>query len=334
MERFRYELDPYNRLVLDKGGGSGLPEFRRALDGRFKIDKDNNLSYHVKAPLSPSEKIPHQIRLRGEWSLTDNHDLRLTLDKLGRATFGDQVTLQGEILDVKANSLLFAVTTRACAGARSTYVLDLAGSWKADENNRLAFRVKKGNGAYDALTFSAEWEITKDHRIIYRYEKADLVTKKKKVRELSFAGHWDIKDKLRISYVLDGRTDSVFDFIASAGVFKKDYIKYEIGIGLSGRLRPKGRTVTLSGKWNLKKDAGLVFEIEYEGGRPHAIIFGADALLKDKDTVSLRLKNDIENKDLGVTLELSRRIFRGEGEAFLRALKDGRESAIYAGAAW
>jgi hypothetical protein len=334
MERFRYELDPYNRLVLFDGGRSGLPEFRRVLDGRFKIDKNNNLSYHVKAPLREAEKIPHQIKLKGEWALTDDHNLRLTLDKRGRETFGDEVTLRGDILDAKANSLLFAVTTRKAAGARSTYVLNLAGSWKADENNRLSFRVKKENGASDILTFSAAWEVDNNHGIVYRYEKSDLVTRKKKIHSLAFRGSWDIKDACRISYALDGRTDSVFDFMTSAGVFKEGYIKYEVGIGLAGRLRPKGKTITLFGKWSLKRGAGLVFEVEYGNGRLAAITFGADAELTDKDKVSFRLKDRAGNKGLEATLELSRRIFNGEGGAFLRALKEKRESAIYAGAAW
>jgi hypothetical protein len=33
-------------------------------------------------------------------------------------------------------------------------------------------------------------------------------------------------------------------------------------------------------------------------------------------------------------LELSRKIFEGDGEAFMRILKTGREVAIYAGGAW
>lgn len=334
MERFRYDLDPYNRLVLTKGGESGLPEFRQVLDGEFKLDKNNRLSYRVKTPLRESENIPNQLKLRGKWSLTDNHDFQLTLDKECRETFGDKLTLQGEVLDARSDSLLFAVTTHTARAGTSTYVLNIAGSWKADENNRLTFRVRKEKERYDRLEFSAAWEVNNNNEIVYRYQKSDLISGKKKFHELAFKGRWDIKDACRISYVLDGRTDSVFDFMASAGVFKEGYIKYEIGIALAGRVKPKGRTVTLFGKWNLKRNTGLVFEIEGKSGRPGAITFGADAELTDKDTVSFRLKKDIGNKDLGATLELSRGIFKGEGEAFLRALKDGRECAIYAGAAW
>lgn len=335
MQKIRYELDPHNRLILDETGQkSGLPEFRKVLDGKFKTDKNNSLSYHIKAPLSGNENIPYQIRLKGEWALTDNHELRLTLDKSGRETFGDQITLQGEILNVNESSLLFAVTTTTKENTQSTYVLNIGGSWKADKFNRLSFHIRKEEGRYDILTFNGTWEINKNHQIVYQYEKAQLIRKKRQTHTLTFKGYWDIKGKTRISYILSKDTGSVFDFKTSAGIFKEDYIQYEIGVGLTDREKQPMRTIKLFGKWNLKKDVGLIFEIEYENKTVKAIIFGADARLTDKDTVSFKLKNDMENKDMGINLELSHKIFTGDGEAFLRVLASRRESAIYAGAAW
>lgn len=335
MQKIRYEIDPHNRIVVaGSGEANDLPKFRKVLDGKFRIDENNNLSYHIKAPVSRNENIPHQLKLKGEWSLTDNHELRLTLDKWGRTTFGDQITLQGEILDVNENSLLFAVTTTTKEKTQSTYVLNLGGSWKADEFNRLSFHVKKEKGAHDILTFTGAWELNKDHRIIYQYEKARLLRKKTEIHTLIFKGYWEILEKARIFYVLSKASDSAFEFKTSAGIFKEDYIKYELSVGLSGKPKPVTRTLTLSGRWNLKKDVGLIFEIEYEDKKQKAIIFGADAKLTDNDTILFRLKNNVENKDIGVSLELSRKILKGDGEAFLRALASRRESAIYAGAAW
>ncbi|MCX5686782.1 MAG: hypothetical protein NTW09_04930 [Candidatus Omnitrophica bacterium] len=334
MQKTRYELDPYNRLILrESRAGSDLTKFRQVLDGRFRID-GGGLSYHVKAPLPEGEKIPHQIRLKGEWSLTDDHNLRLTLDKSARKTFGDRITLEGEVLDVNANSLLFAVTTIAKENTRSTYILNLDGSWKADKFNRLSFHAKKEKGRYDILTLNGAWEVNENHEIIYQYEKADLITKKKRTHTLTFKGHWDISKKGRISYLLGGGTDSLFDFMVSAGIFQEENIKYEVGIGLTNRVRPMTKTVSLFGKWNLKKDAGLVFEIQYDDRKTGRIIFGADARLTDRDTVSFRLKSGLTNDDIGVELELGRDILKGGGEAFLRALASRRESAVYAGAAW
>lgn len=335
MQSVRYEIDPYNRIVIaGSGTANDLPKFRQALDGRFQTDENNDLSYLIRAPLSEDENIPNQIDLRGKWSLTDDHELRLTLDKLGRKTFGDQITLEGEILDVNKDSLLFAVTTVTKEDTLSTYVLNLGGVWKADENNRLSFHVRKEGGKYDILTFSGAWEVNKNNQIIYNYERADLIRKKSRTHTLLFKGYWDIKEKLRISYILSADTDSVFTFNAGVGIFKEGYIKYELDIGLSASAQPLTRAITLSGRWNLKKDVGLIFEIEYENKDIRRIVFGADAVLTDKDTVLFKLKDDVENKDIGATLELSHEILEGEGEVFLRALLSRRELAVYAGAAW
>ena len=167
MQKVRYEVDPHNRLVLEKTRRKTLlPRFRKVVDGHFKIDKKNTLSYHVKSPVPRSANIPHQVKFRGKWSLTKKHGLRLTLDKWGRQTFGDQLTLQGDIIDVNKNSILFAVTTRTKEGVQSTYGLRFQGSWQADKHNRLTFRVKKEEGKHDILIFNGIWEINKNHQMM------------------------------------------------------------------------------------------------------------------------------------------------------------------------
>lgn len=325
MQKVRYEIDPHNRLV------AGLHRFRKVLDGRFKVGKDNTLVYHVKAPVPRGADIPHQVKLKGNWSLTKNHDLRLTLDKWGRQTFGDKLTLKGDMIGVNKNSILFAVTTRAKEGTRATYTLRLGGAWQADEYNRITFRVTREKGKYDILTFDGTWEINKDHQIIYRYEKARLIRKLKKIHTLTLKGYWDIKDKARVSYVIDKNTNSSFNFRTGLGFFKENYIKYEVGIVLSHRPKPVKRTITLFGKWKIMKNTELVFEVKYENQKIRAMVFGAEARLTDKDTILFRLRND-KGKDISANLKLSRRILKGEGQAFLRALKSERESAVYAGA--
>ena len=335
MQKIRYEIDPYNRIVIaGSGTANDLPRFRQVLDGQFKTDENNTLSYLVRAPLPKNDNLPNQINLKGTWSLTDDHQLRLTLDKSARQTFGDQITLQGQLLDVYANSILFAITTTTKENTQSTYVLNLGGSWKADDNNRLSFYVRKEDGKYDILTFNGIWQINKNHQIIYQYEKADLIRKKRQTNTLTFKGYWDIKDRIRISYILSGDTDSVFNFKTGLGIFKEDYIQYEVGITLTDHQQQAIQTVKLSGAWNLKKDVGLVFEIECKDKKTKAIVFGADAKLTDNDTVAFKLKDDVENKDIGVNLELSHEILKGDGEVFLRTLASQRELAIYAGGAW
>ena len=332
MRKVRYEVDPHNRLIIDETGRKTLlPRFRKVLDGKFKVNKNNTLSYHVKAALPSGDKVPHQVKLRGKWSLTRGHDLRLTLDKWGRQTFGDQITLRGEIIGVNKNSLLFAVTTRTKEDIRSTYILNFRGSWQTDKNNRLTFTVKRERNRHDILTFNGAWEIDRNHRVIYRYETARLIRKSKKIRTLTFKGHWDIKGRGRISYVIDRNTNSVFNFKTGFGIFKDKYIKYEVGIGISRRPKPLKRTVTLFGKWKIKRNIGLVFEVKYEKGKISAIVFEALAKPGGKNTVLFRLRNDI-NKDIAASLKISRKILKGEGEIFIRGRKSKRESAVYAGA--
>jgi len=329
-------VDPYNRLILDIPGSkySGLPRFRKTIEGRFSLDRYNNLTYQIKAPVSEGENIPHQVRLKGDWTLTDSHRLKFTLNKLGRQTLGDQLTLEGEILDVGDNSLLFAVTTTSKRDMRTTYVLELGGVWKADRRNRLSFHIRRESGRYNVLTFNGAWEVDKCNKIVYRYEMADLATKKRRVHTLEFDGYWDIKDRYRISYSFGTGTDSSFDINTSAGIFRENYIKYEVGIGVKGYARPVERVIIFSGRWYLKEDIGVVFEFKYADKKTRQIVFGADFKITGKDTVSLRLKSSEDDKDIGAAVELSRKIFKGDGEMFLRALVSGREQAVYAGAAW
>ncbi len=337
MDKLRYEVDPHNRLVVSETGKRlPLTRFRRVFDGRFKAGPNNSLIYHIKAPMygiMPERKAPHQVKLRGKWSLNKNHDLVLTLDKWRRQRPGDELTLQGQIVAASANAISFSVTTRSEKNIESRNILKLQGRWQADAHNRLTFRVKKGEGKHDSLTFDGIWEVNKKHRIVYRYEKAQLIRKLKLKKTLIFEGHWDIARRNRLSYEISRQAKSAFEFRTDIGVLDKNYIKYRIGIGVSNKKQPIRRVITLFGTWKIKRNIGLLFEIEYEKGKAKTIVFGAKAKLAKKDKVEFKLKNRL-HKDLGLELKLSRKLLKGDGEAFLKLLKSKKEAAIYAGAAW
>jgi len=320
----KYEFDPYNRLAVK---GSALRGARKVLDGQFRISDANTLTYQIKTPVPNGIKAPHQLKLKGEWSLTKEHQLRITLDKTARQTFGGQLTIQGEIIDARKNSLLFAVTTKTKDNTPSIYILEFVGSWQADEHNRLTFRINKERGRFDYLTFDGIWQIDKNYQITYSYHKEQLARKKKELHTLIFQGHWDIKDKARLSYVIDSNSASGFDFKTSVGIFRDNYIKYELGIGL---LR---KTVTFFGEWKIKKNIGLIFEVKREARKIQAITFGAQARLGDKNNLIFSLRNSL-NKEIGVELGLSRDIFDGDGQAFLRLLESKKETAMLAGIGW
>ena len=142
-KKVTYEIDPYNRLIINKSGKkSELSRFRQVLDGRFKVDKNNTLTYHIKAPVPQGTELPHQVKLEGKWVLDKDHNLCISLNKLCRETLGDKLTLKGEIVDTSKNSLAFILTTRTKDNMQSIYILQLKGAWQADKNNRLTFRNK------------------------------------------------------------------------------------------------------------------------------------------------------------------------------------------------
>ena len=337
MEKLRYEVDPHNRLIIQETGKKlPLTRFRRVLDGRFKTGPNNSLIYHIKAPMygvTPDLKAPHQVKFRGKWSLTKNHDLKLTLDKWRRQRVGDELTLQGQIVAASADSISFAVTTRSKKDIATTDILKLQGRWQADEHNRLTFRVKKGEGRHDTLTLDGIWEVDKNHRIVYRYEKAQLIRKRRLKKTIIFEGHWDIAKRNRLSYQISRQAKSIFEFQTAIAALDKNYIKYRVGIGISGKKQPIRGVITLFGTWKIKRNIGLLFEIKYEEGKTKAIVFGANAKLTKTDNVEFKLKNYL-HKDLGMELKLSRKLLKGDCQAFLKLLKSKKEASIYVGTVW
>jgi len=331
VERIKYELDPFNRLIAKKTGDkSQVRAFRKVIDGTFKIDKNNTLKYHAKIPSKIGSQLPHQIKLNGQWSLTKDHKLCLTLNKRGRGV-SDQLTFESQILDVKKNSIVFAITTRSKNNITKTYILDLKGKWQADKNNRLTFGVKREGGKHNLLTFDGKWETNKNHQLIYKYVTGKLVRKEKQLRTLTFKGHWEINDKTHITYLVGHRSDSVLKFKTGVGIFKDKSISYEVGVGLSKGKVPVKQTVTLYGNWKIKGRGKLVFEVEYEKGKLYAISFNAEAKLTDKNSVKFKLKNEL-NQNLGAQIELIRSILKGNGEVFIRFLGSRKEKTVLIGA--
>ncbi|MDD4981054.1 MAG: hypothetical protein PHC54_07370 [Candidatus Omnitrophica bacterium] len=316
IEKIRYEIDPLNRLIFKKGGAG----FRYVVDSTFRIDKNNLLTCQLKS--SPYPSIPRQLKLCGEWSLDKKHNLTLTLNKTQ-----DKLILKSEIIATRADALVFSVSTRDSYGKTHLYTLQLEGRWHADKHNRLSFLVKKQKDSYDTLTLTGSWEVNAQNQLIYTYTKTALKTKKKITQAITFKGFWDITEKYRISYALNEELNSGFDFRVSLGKPLKRGLQYEIGIGAA----PLKKKITLFGSWKINKKLGLLFEMPCEEGRLRSIVFEAACSLGSGYNLNLRLKNP-RHEDLGINLKLSKTLFKNQGEAFLEALKEGKEISLLAGA--
>jgi hypothetical protein len=321
----QYDIDPHNKLVFTKSSRrKGLPKFRKVLEGRFKTDKNNTLTYHIKRSSAPD--LPQQIKLDGKWSLDRDYNLRLSLNKWQKNP-GGSITLKGDITDVKANSIFFAVTVKNHPSKSTVYILELKGSWRTDKYNRLIFHVNKKNGETDHLLFKGTWDINKNNSIVYTYKKSHLKTKKNMLNMLTFKGYWDITEKQRLLYVLNKRINSFFDFRISTGKPTTRGMLYEIGIGVN----PELKKIKISGKWKLNKKLGILFEVRYDKGETKNIIFGASCKLGKTSSLELRLTNP-SGKNMGMNLKLSKTFFDKQGRAYFRALTSGREKQILIGA--
>ena len=131
-EKIRYEIDPHNRLISTKTGKeSNLPNFRTVIDGKFKLDKNNQLSYHLKQ--SQSSDTPQQIKLKGKWALDKDHNLAFALDKWGNQIAGNKLTLKTELIEAKADKFSFTIATKESSGKTQLYILQFEGLWQADK---------------------------------------------------------------------------------------------------------------------------------------------------------------------------------------------------------
>lgn len=323
MDKVRYETDPYNRLVVSERG-LGVNRQRRVIEGRFAVDGVNRLTYISKSPAGTGEG-PGEFRFSGSWSLTKVHELRYKFDAENRSGGRGAITISGEIIGSKGDCLAFAVTTKTLDGVTKTYILELSGAWSLDDSNRIVFSVSREGRHSDELVFDGRWAMGKDSSIRYRYERA--------AHEIVFRGAWRLGGPALAIFDLSGSTNSSFRFCGSIARCESDRVIFEIGAGVRKRLRPAMKSIVINGRWKLSESAGLEFEGELSGGRLYSVSFGASARLTDRETLELSLRAHPGGRDLGIKLELKRRMIKGDGSLFVRMIAGSEESAVTAGGA-
>jgi len=321
----KYEIDPHNRLVsCESAKDSGVQFFRQVLDGKFVIDKNNNLSYHIKK--SNHKNIPQQIKLRGDFSLNKLHHLVFTLDKWNNQVFQDKLVLKAAIIDAKNNELSFSLITKDDSEKTLFYILKVKGCWNADEQNRLCFNIAKSNGQVDTLVFEGIWQVDNNNELIYSYFESNTKRKKKKKQTITFKGYWDITKANRLIYQLAKDNGSSFDFKVKLARFSQAQLLFSVEVGAQA----VKRIISLSGGWKLDKNLGLIFEMCYADKRIKSIGFQAMCKLQNENTLSFRLYNS-RGEDLALEVKLSRDIFEGTGEVYLKTLTGAGNNGIYLG---
>ena len=296
-----------------------------------------------------SQLIKHAETFEGRWKLTPDH--KLVYRKRGKA---EQAALTGTLVAGEAGALVIAVTARGGVGKTVAGTARLSGRWELDKKNRITFYVERGSQRYDRLTFQGAWELNDHHEVVYAYKTRETLkggrNNKRRARQttqkLTFKGFWDIAEDNRLTYLVEGDTESAFrvrgTFETKSLRAKTGALRYQAGIeyrtARGARKRVK-RTLTLFGKWKLSRDLALSFEVEYSGGRKAPITLGADfklpwregpaaAALPDK--ISIDLKNR-SGRPLGIELVLTKDFLKGKVKTFLRLARSTRESAVEVG---
>lgn len=324
----RLATNPYNQLLI-KPPRAQTPI---SVNGRFSV-QNNQLIYHINEPASWRRKydLPNKIRFTGTWKLNSNYDLELILDESRSQHAGDRLIINGEIISAENDRLVFRVITRKVAPGvsdeadlHSFQLFKLSGVWQADERNQLSFTVKKDVNP-GILTLQGAWEINRNQKIIYTYERIDRKTKAKVSGVLTFEGFWDVGEAERLRYILSGNPNSCFDFrvqLESQNLYpSQGQIKYRIGIGVSTRQRPNEKILSLFGTWKFSRTLGLLFEMDYGEDRLRALEFGAEVVLSSKDKFTFYLKGQ-RNQPLGLSVTFTRKFLKShDAEAFVRLEK-------------
>jgi len=330
--KYHYSVNPDNRLLVKS---SSTKRFL-AVDGRFGLDKNNQLVYWLNEPVSWRRKygFGNKIVFKGQWQLNPNYDLEFTLAQNSSQFRNDRLAIKGEIVSCDNDELAFEVATIDKRGLTHIQLLKLSGAWQADELNRISFVVEK-KASPETLTLQNIWQVNRNQQITFSYEKINLKTKTKISRNLTFQGFWQINSANRLTYILSHSSKSIFDFRAqleSPNLYPKEKaIKYRIGIGLREDRPQRVKIISLYGAWKFSRKLGVLFEMEYGRGNIRALKFDANANLSKKDQITLSLLAR-KGEPLGINLTFRHRFLKKlDAEAFLKLKKLEREAGIEAG---
>ena len=266
----RYELDEDNRLIVEDPAEALRP--RRVVEGRVSVDRKNRLVYETSSPVL-GDAGPRRLALEGAWSLTDAHELALTVHETERQA-RSVLYVKGALVQARAHALVVALRQSEGEDLRAANRFSLAGRWQADAKNRLTFLVEQADGEDDRLTLQGGWEVGPHHELLYRYREVATGRRRRDEHTLVFEGAWDFPAANRLVYRLEGSTDSAFELKASLQspslIAREGAIIYQVGIGASGGRTQRTR-VALYGAWKVHTDLSVSFEIPYAHGRVQAI---------------------------------------------------------------
>jgi hypothetical protein len=308
------------------------------------LDEHNRIKLSGKGPGVASETlvrsafpdvVPEKTRIDGKWSLTENHDLSLSVSASDTGLSGKTIILRGDILSPSSSGFLFRVRhCDALSGARSR-TIELKGVWAADDKNRITFRAAKADGRYDVLTFNGTWDIGPDNELSYKFVKTGLKKGDKKETVIAFRGHWDLY-RSRIVYSIQGGGGSFFSFKAAVQskslMAKKGEIRYQLGAEVSSRKAGgagTSRAVSIFGTWKLSREFKTSFELKSTEKKKRQITFGIERVFAKGHKITVSLKDSAGEK-LGMDVTFTG-TFKKDAEFFLSLGRSAPEISLIGG---
>ena len=257
-----------------------------------------------------------------KWALDARHDLSLSEDGSGLSK------LSCDVISAGPGSVVFAVRGYPGDGVNSVRTLALAGSWSADQDNRLNFDVS-GGPDQGTLVFHNSWQLGKSGEIRYSYKKAGS----RQLHGFCLEGHWQIGDSRRLTYIVGRDPGEAIEFRAQLETLtlypQKGKIKYRVGVGVRNRLTRENELVFF-GEWKFSRCLGINFEALAPGGCLQTVEFGCDIDLSDRDRVNFSLVDSLR-QPLGVSVGLTHRFLKehdAEAYAKLKSLGDDRSIEV------
>lgn len=278
-------------------------------EGRFSVDKKNNLIYYFNQPKFRLKQygLSKQIRFVGRWKLNQNHDLEYWISKTRILSVYERLTFRGKIAPAQKDKLTFKIKATKRPPFNLTKSLELKGCWHSDKYNRLCFSVFRREQS-DEIVLRNKWMVNKNQQITYCYRKEYLKTKTKQINTLLFRGHWKISERNRLAYILENSKKNSFNFRAqleTPNLYpKKGAIKYRLGIGV-GKDADK-QLLSIFGEWKFGKRFNPYFVVNYGKAGIDFINFRANTRLGRNNQIILSLI-DKRGRPLGMELKISRR---------------------------
>jgi len=283
----------------------------------YQLDPHNRL---VVSPSGKKSKIPKYRHVaEGRFKLNKSGRLFYHVKRSQGINIPQQIKFSGSFSLNKSSNLVLTLNkwNNQIAGNKLTIKGSIASVNKRSLLFTVTTKTLDNRTHIYTLKLLGSWSVDRFNRLLFKVEK-----QKRPSEILILEGTWQINKRSQLIYIYT-KTKRTLIF---KGRFKMAN-NFTLSYMLEGT---KKSPITIFGRWKIDKRRGIIFEVRYRKNRVSAIIFGADIKLKKHNILELRLKNTV-GKDLGLELKISKRLLKGAGEAFIKALASKKEVTINAG---